>query len=81
MISLSREELKEILAEIFAERAKIDSEEHEADHRWIQEMIKAEHEKAEMYKEVRRIIMQYSLPLLLAGIFYWVQDWAQGHIK
>jgi hypothetical protein len=76
-MTISRDELREIMMEIFEERSKIDSVEHLEHHQWIQERIKAEYERREMYREITKIVIQYSIPAILAGTYYWLQ----GHWK
>lgn len=77
MTALNRAELKEVLIEIFEERARTDNEDHAGHHQWIQERIKAEQDRREMYHEVTKVVIQYSIPVMLAGAYYWFQ----GHWK
>jgi hypothetical protein len=77
MTALNRAELKEVLVEIFEDRARIDNEDHSDHHEWIKERIKAEQDRREMYRVVTTTLIQYSLPVLLAAVWYWLQ----GHFK
>jgi hypothetical protein len=75
--ALNRVELKEVLIEIFEERARISNEDHSEHHEWIKERIRAEQERRAMYHVITTTFVQYSLPVLLAAAWYWLQ----GHLK
>lgn len=71
MIQMTREELREMLTEVCEERARLDSEEHMGHHVWIQERIQAEKDRREMYKEITRVVIQWSIPVLLGSGWFW----------
>lgn len=82
-MTLDKNTLKAVLEEIFEERSRIDSDAHHVHHQWIQGRIEAEEElreackaRKEMYKELTKIIMQWSIPALFTGALYWLQT---GH--
>lgn len=73
MTALNRQELKEVLEEIFESRAHIDNKDHSDHHAWIQERIEAERERKRMYKVMTRTLVQWSIPFILSGAVYWLQ--------
>ena len=73
-VCFEQSELKAALEEIFEERQRINAEEHKDHHEWIAERILAEKDRQEMYKEARRILMQWSIPSVLAGVLYFLQN-------
>lgn len=75
-MSFSKEELKEVLEEVFAERAKIDAETHGDHHAWINERIEAEKARKEMCREIAKAVAQWSVLGLLGGVLFWFQN---GH--
>jgi galactose-1-phosphate uridylyltransferase len=77
MQSISKDELKEILEDIFEARAKMDSEEHADQHEWLKTRIKAENDREEFYREAIKTVIQWSIAGMLASIVYFVQ----GHFK
>jgi len=46
---------------------------HDTHHLWIEHRIQADKAKAEFYQSVTRIVLQWSIPALLAGIYYYMQ--------
>jgi hypothetical protein len=79
-MTLDKATIKAVLEEVFEERSRIDSEAHNVHHQWIQCRIEAEEAlrdarkaRKEMYKELTKIIMQWSIPALLTGTLYWLQ--------
>jgi hypothetical protein len=77
MQSISKDELKQILEDIFEARAKMDSEEHAEQHEWLRIRIQAEKDRQEFYKEGLKIILQWSIPAIGGALWYWMQ----GHFK
>lgn len=73
MTTLNRQELKEVLDEIFESRARIDNKDHNDHHAWIQERIEAERERKRMYKVMTRTLVQWSIPFILSGALAWKQ--------
>jgi len=71
-MTISRDELREIMIEIFDERSRIDSEAHLEHHQWIKERIQAEHDRIEMYREITKTVIQWSIPVILGGVWYWL---------
>ena len=74
---VTREDLREILEEIFEARARIDSETHAEQHEWLRERIKVEKDRHEFYKEGVKICLQYSIPVILGAVYFWFKE----HIK
>ena len=77
MTTINRDDLKEILEEIFDARSKLDIEEHSEQHEWIKARIQSERDRQEFYKEGVKVLIQYSLPVVEGAILYWLQ----GHCK
>jgi hypothetical protein len=77
MQSISRDELKQILEDIFEERSKMDSIEHAEQHEWLRTRIQAEKDRQEFYREGVKIFLQYSIPAIAAAVWLW----AKGHIN
>jgi hypothetical protein len=75
-MAISKEDLKEVMAEVFNDR-RISYEDHSEHHEWIQERIEAEKARKEMYREITKVTIQYSIPVMLAAAYYWLQ----GHFK
>jgi hypothetical protein len=69
--SISEEALRELLAEFFDERARVDAVTHGVHHDWIRERIEAERARKEMYREIARTVISWSVPALLGGVWYW----------
>ncbi len=80
MTALNREELKDVLVEIFEERARVNEEDHSEHHAWIQARIEAEQDRKKMYRAVTKTAIQWSILFLLTGISYWLQTghWPQA---
>lgn len=83
MTGIDRDTLKAVLEEIFEQRSRIDSHAHNEHHQWIQGRIEAEEAlreackaRKDMYKELTKSILQWSIPFLLTGVWYWLQT---GH--
>jgi hypothetical protein len=73
-VCFDQSELKAVLEEIFEERQRINAEEHHDHHEWIAERILAEKARQEMYKEARRILMQWSIPAICTTALYFLQN-------
>ncbi|MDD4915737.1 MAG: hypothetical protein PHW13_11955 [Methylococcales bacterium] len=69
---ISEESLRELLTEFFDERARVDAVTHGRHHAWIEERIEAERARREMYKEMTRTVISWSVPTLLGGLVYWL---------
>lgn len=65
-------QLKIAIHEVLNENRKMDLEDHLCHHAWIKEHIQAQIERQEFYKEVRRIVMQWSIPAICGAIIYFV---------
>lgn len=74
--SVTVENLRAILGDIFEERTRIDSETHADDHAWIRAKIEEEEGRRQMYIELKKTIMQWSVLGLLGGLAYWFKT---GH--
>ena len=72
-MTITKQDLKQALTEILDDR---ESKEHQEEHEWIRERIKAEQDKRRMYRAFTRIFIRWSIPTLLTGILYWLQS---GH--
>jgi hypothetical protein len=77
---VTRGVLRNVLEEIFEERAKIDSQVHADQHQWLTLKIEQEQDRKDMYKELTKAIIQWSVFGLLGGILYWFQTghWPQS---
>ena len=69
---MTREEMRELLEEVFEERARIDAETHGQHHGWIQERIEAEEARKEMFWSIAKSAASWSV-LAVLGYF-------SGHI-
>ena len=76
---ITEDRLKEILTDFFDERARVDAETHGEHHAWIQAQIDAEIERRqaaldrrEMYREIRKTVISWSIPVLLSGVLYFL---------
>jgi len=66
-------QLREILSEVIGEHFSM----HTAHHEWIQARIDAEEKRTQMYDDVRKTAIQWSVTALLGGLFFWLS----GHVK
>lgn len=73
MGQMTRDEFREMLTEVCEENRRIDSEQHMIHHVWIQECIQAEKDRREMYKEITRVVIQWSIPVLFGGGWLWIK--------
>ena len=72
---IDKEELKDILIEAMNDHPHYSL--HEGHHAWIQARIDAEESRNEMFAEIRKTAIQWSITGLLGGLFFWLT----GHIK
>ena len=72
-MTISRSDIKEILIEVLEERQIC---EHEEQHEWLTQRIKADRERKLMYRAITRSAIGWSIPFLLTGIVIWLQT---GH--
>ena len=70
-------ELKQVIQDALTEHHAINFSEHSAHHEWIQERIETEKARKEMFNEVTKAAIQWSIMGLLGYIAYWIQ----GHFK
>ncbi len=75
-MTISRDELKAVMYEIFDERSHIDAASHYDHHEWIRERIEAEKARKAMFWEIAKSVAQWSVLGLLGGLMYWLQN---GH--
>lgn len=73
-MQIDKNTLKDALKEIFDELPRIDANIHAIHHEWIKEQIEKEHNKQEMMKEITKIIMNWTIPGVLAYIVYKIRD-------
>lgn len=72
-MTIDKDELRDIMHEIFEERNRSELAScHQEHHEWIRERIEKDIARKEMYKEVTKSALQYSIPALLAGAYYWL---------
>ena len=64
--------LREIICAALDERARIDIEVHADHHRWIEAQIAAEERRTEMYAEIRKTAIQWSVGAMLSGLAGWL---------
>jgi hypothetical protein len=57
-----------------ANAAQIDETMHDKHHIWIQEKIKCERDKRRMYREITKLVIQWSIPAISGTIYYWVRN-------
>jgi tRNA A37 N6-isopentenylltransferase MiaA len=74
-MQISKEELKDVLSELF--NSTLNCPEHQTQHAWIQERIEAERARKEMFREITKVAIQWSVPVVLGGGWLWIQ----GHWK
>ena len=67
----SKEDIKEILAEVLESRDNADCEKYKEQHRWIEQQIERDKARKEMYKTITTVILQWSIPLIIGGLFYY----------
>lgn len=72
-MTISKNDLKEIIEEVFNERQVF---EHEDQHQWIRERIKAEQDRKLMYRAITKSAISWSVPFLLTGLVFWFNN---GH--
>jgi len=51
-----------------------DNEVHTKHHQWICEKIKCERDKRRMYREITKIVMQWSIPAISGAVWYWLKS-------
>ena len=76
-MNITKDDLKQIMEEILDSRVCERSEEHTEQHEWIRARISAEKLRQEFYREAAKTLIQWSLPVIAAGAYYWLQ----GHFK
>ena len=69
-MTITREDLRNELANAFEERARIDQETHGEHHSWIGAQIQKERERTEMYASIKKAAIQWSVTSILGAIFY-----------
>lgn len=74
-MSISRDDLREVMSEMLNDR-RINLDEHGEHHEWIQERIETEKARKDLYREVTRTVIQWSVLGILGGLVFWVQN---GH--
>ena len=73
-VPISLADLKTIIEEIFEERSRIGSEFHGKHHEWIEARITAEKAKKELYRDMAKWAIQWSVTGILGGVVYWVKN-------
>jgi len=71
---MTKEELKTVIEELFDARAYLDSQAHTEHHAWIQAHIEAEKARKDMYLDIAKVALQWSIPVLLGSVYYWLQQ-------
>ncbi|MFZ2172341.1 MAG: hypothetical protein WAW61_22235 [Methylococcaceae bacterium] len=77
MIQISKDELRDVLSELLGDNLTLNCPEHQTQHDWIQERIEAERARKEMFREITKVAIQWSVPVVLGGGLLWIQ----GHWK
>lgn len=67
-MALTPEQLRTILEEVFEEKSRISSEKHQKHHEWLEIEIEAAQARKEMYQEIAKAAVSWSVPLILAGM-------------
>ena len=75
--NMDTNELKQVIQDALTEHHAINFSEHSAHHEWIQERIETEKARKEMFNEVTKAAIQWSITGLLGYAAYWIQ----GHFK
>jgi hypothetical protein len=66
-------ELRAVMSEVLIEHFEVHAKHHE----WIQARIDAEESRRDMFAEIRRAAIQWSVAGLLGGLYYW----SKGYFK
>lgn len=74
-------QLRELINELRERNQCIDEIIHNEHHEWIKCRIEAEKSKQEMYKEITKSVLQWSIFGILGGLLYLVQqiNWPKIH--
>lgn len=76
-IQISKEELRDVLTDLLSDNLTLNCPEHQTQHAWIQERIEAERARKEMFREITKVVIQWSVPVVMGGAWLWFQ----GHWK
>lgn len=71
---MTKEELREMLAEVCDENSRIDREKHMMHHVYIEECLQAAKDRREMYKEITKAAIQWSVIAILGGCWVWLKS-------
>lgn len=63
-------ELRAVMSEVLVEHFEV----HAAHHEWIQARIDAEKNRRDMFAEIRRAAIQWSVAGMLGTLYYWLHD-------
>ena len=78
---MTREEMKEIVEQVFDERARVDAVTHGVHHAWIEARIEKEKAVKDLYLKVGVAVAQWSvLGLLGLLVNYVVSHWRGGGV-
>ena len=77
---MDEERFREVLNEIFDERARVSAEVHGEHHAWIQARIEKEKARKEMYAAVAKSAIGWSVPVLMTTVWYFLTHgyWPKG---
>ena len=77
-MEISREDMKDLIKIALEEHLESTVHpKHRDHHDWIEARIKAEEERTQMYKEIRVVVLQWSIPVL--GVTIWT--FIKGYLK
>ena len=74
---MTRDELKQVMEEIFEERARVDAVTHGIHHAWLEARIESEKARKELFQKVTIAVVQWSV----LGIIAWCWSYITGHFK
>jgi hypothetical protein len=75
---VDREEFVKALDDYFDNRARIDSETHQAHHEWIAKQVERNSERILLFREARRTLVQWSVMGMLTTLGTMVALGASG---
>lgn len=72
------DQIKEILEQVFEEKSRISSEDHEKHHEWVALRIESERLRIEVYKKILVWLAKWSVSAVFSYILYRLSN---GHFQ
>lgn len=72
-MTITRDDIKQVMDEILAEHTVVSSMEHAEHHTWLHEHINAEKARKEVYWEITKTVTQWGVLGILGAMGYWIQ--------